>query len=94
MFRWLLMVSTDNKPELTVSTADNIKAIFEEYGAELWLMFFLGMIAGIVLCVIYSKIKRYLKKMEEATIEINQECDLEKNQKSEIIELVFNKEEH
>ena len=69
MFRWLLMVSTDNKPELTVSTADNIKAIFEEYGAELWLMFFLGIISGIIISVIYidicNAIKRRRKKQNQ-----------------------------
>ena len=72
MLNWLLMVSTDNKPELTVSLADNIKAIFEEYGAELWLMFFFGLIAGILICNIYKAIcntiaNKNTQKNEKAT---------------------------
>lgn len=51
------MVGTDNNPEIVVSAADNIQNIFEEYGAELWFMFIVGLLIGILLscCFFYLR---------------------------------------
>ena len=54
------IVSDDGKADFVVSVSDNISNIFEEYGEILWLMFFFGIIAGII---IHGIIRFLLKKM-------------------------------
>ena len=68
-------VSGDSTPEYEITIADNIRIIFEEYGTELWLMFFFGVIAGIVLSALYSFIKRVLFAEKE-----NKNTDEDKEQ--------------
>lgn len=53
----LSMVSDDGAPDFEVTAMDSARAIFEEYGTELWFMFALGIIAGIILTNIYAYIR-------------------------------------
>ena len=53
----LSMVSDDGAPDFEITAMDGVRAIFEEYGTELWLMFALGVIVGIILTNIYAYIR-------------------------------------
>ena len=53
----LSMVSDDGAPDFEITAMDSVRAIFEEYGTELWFMFALGVIAGIILTNIYAYIR-------------------------------------
>ena len=56
------MVGTNNKSEISVSVADSAREIFEEYGLELWFMFFMGILLGIILTCCFFYIKFFSKK--------------------------------
>lgn len=65
---FLDIVSDDGKPDFVVTTGNNISRIFEEYGGELWLMFFLGIIAGIIIHgVARFLIKKLISKFFDET---------------------------
>lgn len=69
----LSMASDDGAPDFEVTMADNIRVIFEEYGLELWFMFALGVIAGIILTNIYAYIRYTL--FADKTTETQKEND-------------------
>ena len=63
------MVGTDNTPDLTVSATDSIKKIMEEYGDELWSMFFFGIIVGILISYGVYCIYKYIQSRKKEEIE-------------------------
>ena len=74
----LNMVSDDGAPDFEVTIADSIRAIFEEYGPELWFMFVLGIIVGIILTNIYAYIRYTL--FVDKTNENQKESDNEEGE--------------
>lgn len=72
MFSFLLDKTT---PELEVTIGDNIQNIFEEYGTELWFMFILGIITGIIISIAYSAIKKMITFNDNNTSTTNQESE-------------------
>ena len=70
------MVGTNGKPEISISGADNIQNIMEEYGDEMIFMFILGLIVGILItCLVYETIK-FIKSCKK-----DKKDDFEENQK-------------
>ena len=59
------LVSDDGVPDFGVTIIDNIQIIFEEYGAELWTMFALGILVGIGLTNLYRFIKSFFTKNDK-----------------------------
>ena len=72
----LSMVSDDGAPDFEITAMDGVRAIFEEYGTELWFMFALGVIAGIILTNIYAYIRYTLfTKKRQKTEDDTEEGD-------------------
>ena len=72
MFKFLLNIVSDNgEPDFEISKWDAIKTIFQEYGTELWFMFFTGLILGVLITylVLKNKPKNKSKNTDENSSE-------------------------